>query len=85
MKVEITRKDILNILLDRASKCSLHGDYMAAIAIEVGRAAIKRVPKLNERDVVRYIDPGTGLYMDVQLSVDDTEAPEGHPEEPPKE
>jgi len=64
MKIGISRKDALLLLQDLETKVRMSGDVATAVAIELGRASIKRVPTLTE---IRYVDPGNGMYMDVEI------------------
>lgn len=77
MKIQISRKDALTLLLALESKVRASGDTATAIAIELGRASIKRVPTLTE---IRYCDPFDGMYMDVEIEPESNE-----PKFPPSE
>ena len=67
MKVEINRKDALAILLNLEYKLRAEGDLAASIAVELGRASIKRVPTLTE---IRYVGMDS-VYTDVKINTDE--------------
>lgn len=71
MKVEISRKDILLILHNLEQKLRAEGSVMEAVAIEYGRASIKRLEETIGLQEIRYIDPHTGMFMDVGIIQDD--------------
>ena len=63
MKVELSRKDVLHNLWFLAGQLRARGDYIAAVSIEVARAALKRVPEL---DRIVYVSP-TNEYIEATI------------------
>jgi len=64
MKVTLSRKDALDLLFALETKVAQSGDLATSVAIELGRASIKRVTELKE---IRYVNPGNQIYMDVAI------------------
>ncbi len=77
MKVTLTRKDALDLLLALEERVRAGGDVASAVAIELGRASIKRVTELKE---IRYVDSYTKVYMDVAIEPENND-----PKFPPSE
>lgn len=67
MKIEINRKDALALLLNLEYELRSKGDLATSIAVELGRASIKRVPTLTE---IRYVDMHN-IYTDVKINTDE--------------
>ena len=67
MKVSLNRKDILTILRDLEATFEAQGNYAAAVSIEMGRAALKRVLELEK---IVYISPGS-LYVEAEVKAEE--------------